>query len=187
MNAIIDHLKTRRSLPPHQLLAPGPDAAQLETLLGIASRVPDHGKLTPWRFIVIAGDARHRIGETIRAAFAADNPGVPEDKLAYEGGRLARAPLVVAVVSTAKPHPKIPEWEQVMSAGAACTSLLVAATGMGFGATWLTEWFAFDRRVLDVLGLSPDERIAGFIHMGTPASTPMDRPRPALADIVTHL
>lgn len=187
MNAIIDHLKTRRSLPPQQLSEPAPDAAQLETLLGIASRVPDHGRLTPWRFIVIAGDARTRIGGTIAAAYRADNPDASEDKVAAEGGRLARAPLVVAVVSKAGPHPKIPEWEQVLSAGAVCTSLIVAATGMGFGATWLTEWFAFDRRVLDALGLAPSERIAGFIHIGTPQSAPTERPRPALADIVTHL
>src|SRR5580704_11366018 len=112
-------LSTRRSVKPIELTAPGPSPAELETLLTIASRVPDHGKLTPWRFIVFEGSAREKAGEAIAATFRQTNPQATEDQLAFERNRLARAPLVIAVVSRAAPHVKIPEWEQVLSAGAA--------------------------------------------------------------------
>jgi nitroreductase len=187
MNESVTLLQQRRSVAAHLLGDPGPDAAQIDALLTIASRVPDHGRLAPWRFIVMEGEARNRIGETIAAAFRADQPEADEQKLALERNRLARAPVVIAVVSRAQPHVKIPEWEQVLSAGAVCMNLLTAAAAMGFGATWITEWYAFDRRVLDVLGLAPDERIAGFVHVGTPREKPADRARPALADLVTRL
>jgi nitroreductase len=180
-------LARRRSVPPHLMTGAGPDAAELDTLLAIAARVPDHGKLAPWRFIVIAGDARERIGETIAAAFKADEPGADEARVATERRRLARAPLVVAVVSAARPHPKIPEWEQVLSAGAVCMNLVVAANLLGYATAWLTEWFAFDRRILDVLGLAPHEELAGFIHIGRASEVPADRQRPILSDIVTRL
>jgi nitroreductase len=107
--------------------------------------------------------------------------------VAFERERLARAPVVVAVVSRARPHVKIPQWEQVMSAGAVCMTLVIAANAMGFATSWLTEWYAFDRRVLDTLGLAPDESIAGFVHIGRPVSPPVERPRPVLADLVTRL
>jgi nitroreductase len=186
MNDSLDFLRRRRSVAPHLLGEPGPTAAELDDLLTIASRVPDHGRLTPWRFIVLNGEARHRIGETIAAAYRADEPGADEAKIAAERNRLARAPLVVAVVSRARPHVKIPRWEQTLSAGAVCMSLVVAANAMGFGTAWLTEWYAFDRRVLDALGLEADETIAGFIHIGRVTTPPVERPRPALADIVTR-
>jgi nitroreductase len=187
MNERLSFLQQRRSVAAHLLDNPGPDAAQIDTLLTVASRVPDHGRLVPWRFIVIEGEARHRIGETIAAAFQADQPNADAEMVARERGRLARAPLVVAVVSRARPHVKIPDWEQVLSAGAVAMNLLTAAAAMGFGATWITEWYAFDRRVLDALGLAPDERIAAFVHIGTAREKPAERPRPALADIVTRL
>ena len=180
-------LLTRRSVAAHRLAEPAPGPAEMETLLTAASRVPDHGRLAPWRFIVIEGDARHRMGETIAAAFTADNPGADGEKLAVERNRLARAPLVIAVVSTARPHPKIPEWEQVLSAGGVCMNLLHAAKALGYGATWITEWIAFDRRVLDALGLAPHERLAGYVHIGTAVEAPAERVRPALADLVTRL
>ena len=128
-----------------------------------------------------------RIGEVIAAAFQSDQPGADAETMARERNRLARAPVVVGVVSRARPHVKIPEWEQVLSAGAVCMNLLTAANAMGFGATWITEWYAFDRRVLDALGLEADERIAGFVHIGNTRETPADRVRPALADIVTWI
>ena len=187
MNETLALLRKRRSVPAHRLGEPGPGAEELETLLAIASRVPDHGRLTPWRFVVLEGEARYRIGDAVAAAFRADQPEAGEEKVAFERNRLARAPLVVAVVSRAKPHAKIPEWEQALSAGAACMNLLTAASAMGYGASWITEWYAFDRRVLDALGLAPDERMAGFIHVGTPLEQPPERPRPALEDIVTRL
>ncbi|HVX98495.1 MAG TPA: nitroreductase [Pseudorhodoplanes sp.] len=179
-------LKSRRSVKPIELIEPGPDAGQIDTLLGIASRVPDHGKLAPWRFIVFAGEARLAAGERIAAAFKADHPDATAEQLAFERGRLARAPLVIAVVSRAAPHVKIPEWEQILSAGAAAMNLVTAAHAMGFAASWLTEWYAYDRRTLAAFGLGAHEKIAGFIHIGTAAKPPEDRPRPALADIVTR-
>ena len=187
MTATLDLLRTRRSVPPIQLKDPGPDGPTLEAILTLAARVPDHGKLAPWRFIVIEGAARARIGETIAAAYAADNPEADAARLDLERRRLGHAPTVVAVVSRAGPHVKIPEWEQVLSAGAAAMNLVVAANAAGFSTSWLTEWFAYDRRVLDALGLAPTERLAGFVHIGRAAEVPSDRPRPALADIVTRL
>ncbi len=187
MNATLDLLATRRSVPPPLLGGPGPSRAELETLLAIASRVPDHGKLAPWRFIVIEGEARARVGETIAAAFRADNPEASGERLEQERRRLQHAPTVVAVVSRVGPHVKIPEWEQVLSVGAAAMNLVVAANAMGFSTSWLTEWHTYDRRVLDALGLTPQERMAGYIHLGRAKEIPSDRPRPALADIVTYL
>ena len=182
----IELLRTRRSLKPVELADPGPSAADLDTLLTIASRVPDHGKLTPWRFIVFEGIARLKAGEAIASAFLAKYPDAKPEHVDFERNRLARAPLVIAVVSRAAPHVKIPEWEQVLSSGAAAMSLVIAAHALGFGTTWITEWYAYDRSVLDALGLAPHEKIAGFVHIGHPTRMPEDRPRPALADIVTR-
>jgi nitroreductase len=182
----LDLLKTRRSVKPIELNGPGPSASELDSILTVAARVPDHGKLTPWRFIVFDGDARHKAGAAIQAIFTADHPAATADQIAFERNRLARAPLVIAVVSRAAPHVKIPEWEQVLSAGAAAMNLVTAAHALGFAANWITEWYAYDRRVLDALGLSPHEKIAGFVHIGRPAKPPEDRPRPPLSDIVTR-
>jgi nitroreductase len=179
-------LQTRRSLKPIELIGPGPSAAEIETLLTIASRVPDHGKLAPWRFIVFEGEARLAAGQAIETAFRAKYPNAKPDQLDYERKRLARAPLVIAVVSRAGPHVKIPEWEQVLSAGAAAMSLVLAAHALGYGANWITEWYAYDRAVLDALGLKDNEKVAGFIHIGTPKQAPEDRPRPVLAEIATR-
>ena len=182
----IELLKTRRSLKPVELVEPGPSPTEIETLLTIASRVPDHGKLAPWRFIVFEGDARLDAGTAIEAAFRAKYPTATDEQAVFERKRLARAPLVVAVVSRAAPHVKIPEWEQVLSAGAAAMSLVLGAHALGYGANWITEWYAYDRSVLDALGLRENERIAGFIHIGKPSHTPEDRPRPPLNDITTR-
>jgi nitroreductase len=179
-------LKTRRSVKPIELQGPGPTAAELDTLLTVASRVPDHGKLTPWRFIVFEGAARTEAGDRIVAIFRDNRPDATADQIEFERNRLARAPLVVAVVSRAGPHAKIPEWEQILSAGAAATSLVLAAHALGFAASWLTEWYAYDRRVLDALGVKSDERLAGFVHIGRPSKPAEDRPRPPLSDIVTR-
>jgi nitroreductase len=187
MNKGVSRLSERRSVAAHRLGAPGPGEAEIETLLTVAARVPDHGRLVPWRFILIAGEAQRRIGQVIGAAFRADQPEADAEKVAFEEGRLARAPLVIAVVSRARPHVKIPDWEQVLSAGAVCMNLLHGATALGYGATWITEWYAYDRRVLDALGLAPDERIAGFVHVGSTLEQPVERPRPVLADITTRL
>ena len=187
MTDTIDLLRTRRSVAPATMTGPGPTPEEITALLTLASRVPDHGKLGPWRFILLEGDARTRLGEAAARIFAADNPGESEDRLAVERTRFARAPLVVGVVSRAAPHVKIPEWEQVLSAGAVSMNLVVAANAMGYATSWLTEWHAYDRRVLDALGLAPQERLAGYVHIGRGRDIPSDRPRPDLADIVTTL
>jgi nitroreductase len=179
-------LKTRRSVKPMELTGPAPTKDEIDTLIGVASRVPDHGKLTPWRFVVFEGDARLAAGEAIAKAFRAGKPEATPEQIEFERQRLARAPLVIAVVSRAVPHAKIPEWEQQMSAGASAMSLVIAAHTMGYAASWLTEWYAYDRRVLDALGLAPSERIAGFVHIGRPAKPPEDRDRPKLETIVTR-
>jgi len=186
MNESLSRLQSRRSVPPRWLGEPGPSAEDIQTMLTVAARVPDHGKLVPWRFILIEGEARHRLGEVLVGAFRADNPDADEEKIATERERFAKAPLVVAVVSHVVPHVKIPDWEQVLSAGAVCMNLLNAATALGYGASWLSGWASFDRRVLDALGLSADERIAGFIHIGTAKEKPADRDRPDLSRIVTR-
>jgi nitroreductase len=186
MPEALDLLKTRRSVKPMELAGPGPSAEELDMLLTVASRVPDHGKLTPWRFIVFAGEARQKAGDTIAATFRAEHPDATPEQVEFERNRLARAPLVVAVVSRAAPHVKIPEWEQILSAGAAAMSLVMAAHALGYAANWITEWYAYDRRVIDALGLKPHERVAGFVHIGRPARPPEERPRPPLSDIVTY-
>ncbi|MGE0749805.1 MAG: nitroreductase [Variibacter sp.] len=186
MPEALDLLKRRRSVKPMELSEPGPSPAELDTILTVASRVPDHGKLTPWRFIVFEGEARDAAGEKIAAVFQSKEPSATADQIAFERGRLSRAPVVVAVVSRAGAHPKIPEWEQLMSAGAAATNLLLAANALGFAGSWLTEWYAYDRGVLDAFGVGPNERIVGFIHIGTPTVAPDDRPRPPLDTLVTR-
>jgi nitroreductase len=186
MSNALELLKTRRSVKPIELGGPGPAEAEIETLLKIASRVPDHGKLAPWRFIVFEGEARRTAGEAIASAFRANRPDATPDQIDFERNRLARAPLVIAVVSRAAPHVKIPEWEQQLSAGASAMTLVIAAHAMGYAASWITEWYAYDRRVLDALGLAANERIAGFVHIGRPAKPPEDRERPELNVIVTR-
>ena len=179
-------LQTRRSVKPMDLLGPGPSTNEVETLLTIATRVPDHGKLAPWRFILFEGAARERAGGIIAEAFAATHPGAGADQIAFERNRLARAPLVIAVVSRAAAHVKIPEWEQQLSAGASCMALVIAAHALGYAASWITEWYAYERAVLERLGVAAHERIAGFVHIGRPRLTPEDRDRPKLADLVTR-
>lgn len=179
-------LKTRRSVKPTDLAGPAPSDAEIECLLTIAARVPDHGKLVPWRFIVFEGNGRLKAGEAVAAAFRAKSPDARPEQIEGERQRFTRAPLVIAVVSRAAPHVKIPEWEQVLSAGAVAMNLVVAAHALGFAASWITEWYAYDRAVLDALGLQANEKIAGFVHIGRSAETPEDRRRPVLAEIVTR-
>ena len=186
MSDTIALLKTRRSVKPIDLIGPGPDDGEIETLLMIAARVPDHGKLAPWRFIVFAGAARERAGAIIADIFSTAHPDATPDQIAFERNRLARAPLVIAVVSRAAPHVKIPLWEQEMSAGASCMALVVAANALGYASSWITEFYAYDRAVLDRLGLATHERIAGFVHIGRARLKPEDRDRPKLSEIVTH-
>lgn len=138
-------LARRRSSKVMHLADPVPTSAEIDALIALAARVPDHGKLGPWRFVVFEGEARTRAGEAL-ARVIANDPGVDESRLSHTRGLLERAPACVMVVSTAAPHPKIPEWEQQLSAGAACFSLLIGAHALGYGACWLTEWPTYDAR-----------------------------------------
>jgi nitroreductase len=186
-NPIIALLSTRRSVKPDLLGPPGPSADEIDMILTIAARVPDHKKLAPWRFIVLEGDARARLGEVIAAACAAAEKEPPSDvRLEMERKRLLRAPVVIAVVSRPVAHPAAPEWEQILSAGAACYNLCLAANALGYGTSWITEWIAYNAQVCAALGLADNERIAGFIYIGTATARPEERDRPALSDIVTR-
>ena len=182
----LELLKTRRSVKPREMTGPGPSPAELETILTIGARVPDHGKLAPWRFIVFEGDARARAGEVIAGVFAKKNPNAAPADIEVEKRRLTDAPLVIGIVSLTKPHPKVPPWEQELSAGASAMNIVTAATALGYGACWLTGWFSFDRDVLDGFGLKADEKLAGLVHIGTVSKPSEDRPRPVLSDIVTR-
>jgi nitroreductase len=182
----IELLKTRRSVKPREMSGPGPSPADLDTILTIGARVPDHGKLAPWRFIVFEGDGRLRAGEVIAKVFAQKNPQATEAEFEVEKKRLTDAPLVIGVVSFTRAHPKVPAFEQELSAGASAMNIVTAATALGYGAAWLTGWFCFDRDVLDGFGLKPDEKLAGLIHIGTPSRPNEDRPRPTLSEIVTR-
>lgn len=182
----IKMLRLRRSCPADMLGGPGPDAETLQDILTIAARVPDHRRVTPYRFIVFEGEARERFGEILKSAYLANDPEAESRRVDCEQNRFMRAPVVVAVVSSVNPNHRTPEWEQVLSAGAVCQNMLLAASAHGFAAQWLTEWYAFDEKVLVPLGLGPDERIAGFIYIGTATEDPKERARPIMSDIISH-
>jgi len=186
-NPILALLSRRRSVKPDKLGSPGPTPAELETILTIAARVPDHKKLVPWRFIVFEGDSWARFGDIIAQACVSEEQEAPSQvRLAMERERLTRAPLVVAAISRVVERRGAPEWEQVLSAGAACFSLCLAANAMGYGTSWITEWIAYSPHVRDALGLAGNERVAGFIYIGTPIERSGERERPALSDIVSQ-
>lgn len=174
-------LDARRSVPAKQLGEPGPDPDTLLRMLGSAVRVPDHGKLVPYRFLRIAGDARHSLGAFLAERSQQRDPQVAQAQLDKDRQRFSHAPVIITVVASPRPNPKVPEQEQLMTAGCVCFALLQAAQALGFGAQWLTAWMAFDPAVHAHLGLAEGERIAGFIHIGTPktAAPERDRPDPA--------
>ncbi len=186
MSDIIEFLKTRRSVKPRDMNGASPSAGELETILTIGARVPDHGKITPWRFIVFEGEARIRAGEIIAQVLLRKHPDASATEIARARVSLSDAPLVIAVISSIKSHPKVPSWEQQLSAGASAMNIVTAASALGYGANWLTGWFAFDRDVLTAFGLKPDEQVAGFVHIGKTTKPNDDRPRPPLADLVTR-
>lgn len=182
---LIDYLAVRRSVPAFQMCEPGPSTSEIEQILTLAVRVPDHGKIAPWRFVVYRGAERARIGESLLAMALEKNPELSEEMIGVERARFTRAPVVIGVISTAGPHVKIPEWEQLMSAGAVCLNLLMAANAHGYVSNWLTEWFAYDEKAHPLLGIKPGEKVAGFIHIGSTTFPVTERPRPALSDVVT--
>jgi nitroreductase len=182
---LLDYLAVRRSIPAFQMREPGPDRAEIEEILRLGMRVPDHGKIAPWRFIVYRGNELARIGDELLAMALKKNPALSEEMINVEKTRFTRAPVVIGVISTAAPHFKIPEWEQVMSAGAVCLNLLMAANAMGYVSNWLSEWFAFDEEAFPLIGVKPGERVAGFIHIGSTDFPAVERPRPSLEETVT--
>lgn len=178
------HLQTRRSVPSRMLGSPGPNADELKAMLGIAARVPDHGKLAPWRFIVVEGEARSRLGDRLAAISDRRAGDEDEQRRDIERSRFTVAPVTVVVVSRAAPHAKIPEFEQLLSAGAVCMNLLHAAHAFGFAGQWLTGWPAYDDEARRTIGLETGETVAGFVAIGTSAEPPADRPRPEI-DAIT--
>lgn len=185
--SIFEFLAARRSVKPDRLAAPGPTPEQLRQILTVGARVPDHKKLTPWRFIVFEGDARKSMGEIFAKACETEESQPPSHvRLELERGRFLRAPLVVAVVSSIKPRPGAPEWEQILSAAAVCFNTCLAANALGFGTSWITEWIAYSKTVREALGLKESERIAGFIYMGQPMEKPDERERPAVDALITE-
>lgn len=182
--AALDFLMTRRSRPAKTLAMPVPSDAELAPLLQAATRTPDHGKLEPWRFIVITKPAMTRLAEVAQARGAA--LGLDADRITKGRGQFDQGHLAVAVIEVQKPSEKIPPLEQTYSAGCVCLALLNAALAAGWGANWLSGWPSHDRGFMqEALDLSDNEQIAGFIHIGTETSTPPDRPRPDIQSITS--
>lgn len=182
----LDLLLRRRSLLAKEIVAPGPAAEQIQQLLQIGARVPDHGVLAPWRFLIFEGQARFAIGETLAAVFAKANPAASEEQVNFERQRFSRVPLVIGVISRPDREARIPEWEQILSAGAVCQNILIAANAMGFASQWLTEWYAYDAEIAQKLGLAQNEKVAGFIFLGTAGKDPAERRRPHLEGLIEH-
>ncbi|MGE4250534.1 MAG: nitroreductase [Parvibaculaceae bacterium] len=179
-------LQTRKSASVKAMGEPGPTPEQLKTILEIAVRVPDHGKLTPWRLVLFEGEARRTFGEIIKARWQALHPDHGADSLAFQAGLFVRAPTVLVIVSKAGPHVKIPEWEQLLSAGALTQNLLLAAAALGVGAQWNTDWIAYDPEIMKAMGLGSTEKIVGIVYLGTPGAALEDRPRPDPESLITR-
>lgn len=173
----IRYLLTRRSAKPRDLVAPGPDAEQLRQILSAAMRTPDHGKLAPWRFVVVGENQRDRFSEVLTSAYRAEKPEAGRLEIEAMDQFARQAPSLVVVLSSPAENSKIPLWEQELSAGAACMNLLHAAVALGFGGGWLTAWPSYNDQVRDAFG-KPHEKIAGFIFLGTPSKPLEERPRP---------
>lgn len=182
----LELLQTRRSVSAAFLDVPGPTPEELATLITIAMRVPDHGKLAPWRFIALDKQARSALARQLKARREVVDPDVPAEKAEKDIAVFQQAPLCLVVVSTASDHPKIPLWEQHLSAGASTMNLMIAAHAMGYAAQWLTGWATYDEGAKVLFGVAESEQIVGFIHIGTPVAPPSERPRPALEDHLTH-
>ncbi len=182
----LQFLDARRSVPSKQLGEPGPDNPTLMRMLESAVRVPDHGKLVPFRFIRIAGDARLALGERLVERTLQLDPQAPDAVVEKDRQRFSYAPLIITVVARLTPGHKVPEQEQLLSAGSVCFALLQAAQACGFGAQWLTGWMAYDEAIAGILGLEAHEKIVGFIHIGTPRLEAPERDRPDAAALLSE-
>ncbi len=179
-------LRLRRSTPAELLGDPGPDPETLRAILEIAARVPDHRRVAPFRFILFEGDAREKAGRILGDVFESNEPGSGDSRIAAERKLFLRAPVVVAVVSAVDKTHRTPEWEQILTAGAVCYNMLLAAGAHGFAAQWITEWYAYDHRVLDGFGVQPGERIAGYVYIGTAKEHPKERLRPDVDALISR-
>ena len=186
MTSPIDALLSRRSTLAKDLQAPGPDAAQLEQILQAAHRVPDHGKIGPWQFIIFEGEARADFGQRLAGIFQAENPDASDKLIDFERKRFLRAPVVIAVISSPDTQHKVPVWEQQLCAGAVCQNLLNATQALGYRGQWLTEWYAYNSQVAIELALKFEQKIAGFVYIGSGDNTLTERVRPALTDRVSR-
>lgn len=164
---------------------PGPDPETLRAILTIGARIPDHRRVTPFRFVLFEGEARAAFGDILAKTFAAENPDADEPRVAVERNRFLRAPVVIAVISSVQPEHKTPVWEQTLTAGAVCQNILLASCAFGFAAQWITEWYAFHDDINKALSMAADEKIAGYMYIGTAKEDPKERARPVLDDIVT--
>lgn len=182
---VLNYLQTRRSLSVRHMSDEAPSREEINTILETAARVPDHGKLFPWHFIVFDGDRRKDIGKILREAYKVEDPDVSEAKLDLEAERFLRAPLVIMVVSRMR-RGKHPLWEQFLSAGALCQNVLLATNAMGYAGNWLTEWYSYNPVFRKALGLDERDNIAGVIYIGKPVQQPEGRPRPELSKITTY-
>ncbi len=178
---IIDFLLSRNSAPIQELHDPAPSDAEIETMLTVAVRVPDHGRLAPWRFILYRGEARHAIGAKLADLAEKREGPLSEVRRNQELARFSRAPLVIGVVSSPKEHPKIPQWEMFLSGGAAAMSLVMAANALGYGTNWITNWYSDVEEGRVLLGLAAHERVVGFVHIGSYDGPAQERPRPDVA------
>jgi nitroreductase len=186
LSSVLAFLKTRKSGSVKAMGEPGPLLAQIDELLEVAVRVPDHGKLAPWRVIVFEGEAREAAGARFAARWRALHPDHGAEALAFQQRLFMRAPLVIAVISTAAPHAKIPEWEQVLSSAAVCYNIVLAASAMGFAAQWQTDWVAYDKGAQAIIGCGENEAVAGLVYIGTATAPLEERPRPDPKALVTR-
>ena len=186
MNEITDFLQKRRSVTVPRMVDIDVPEEDISTILHCAMRVPDHGALNPWKICVISGDARPRLGQTVlRPEFAEAHDDASEDSLIFEENRFLRTSVIMAVLSTPKPHPKIPVWEMELSAGAVCMNIVTAAQSLDYAAQWVTEWYSYNDKMLAALGGNTDtDRIAGFIYIGGKTEAPKERRRPEAQDVL---
>jgi nitroreductase len=180
---LLERLATRRSAPAQTLTVPGPDAAEVTEIIRLGARTPDHGKLFPWRFVVMGPRTRAELGQSLSALAVRQNLG---GKAQAVLAKLTAAPVSILVISTAAPGPK-PVWEQELSSGAVCMNIEHAANALGYAACWITDWYSYDPEALALLGVKTGEKVAGFIHIGTTAEPPLERVRPDLSKLTITL
>ena len=186
-SSVLAFLKSRKSASAKAMTAPGPSKSQINEIIEIGVRVPDHGKLAPWRFIVIEGEGRARMGQGFADAWAKNNPCHSADSLDFQRGLFMRAPVILVVVSTAAVHGKIPVWEQQLSSAAVCYNAVLAANALGFDAQWQSDWVAYDDGAKTVMGVHAHEKVSGIIYIGTSSVPLEDRPRPDISALVTRI